>query len=76
MLFFSYNFSDLTKKDFVDTLRERSQEYLTDKYKILFIVIMTHGQENGKLFCSDGQSINLREVIETFQAVRNKPKVR
>ena len=70
-----HHFSDLTKEQFKECLREAAAEFSREENKILFTVIMTHGEENGVLFCSDGKEIKLMEVLAAFQSIQGKPKV-
>ena len=50
-------------------------EFAQDEYKILFCVIMAHGNKDG-VFCSDEQHVSHEEIVSTFAAVMGKPKVR
>ena len=37
---------------------------------------MSHGEEDGVLFCSDGQEIKVQQVIERFEGITGIPKAR
>ena len=44
-------------------------------YKIFMCIIMTHGDANENLFCSDETSLTVNDVIQKFIDVKGIPKV-
>ena len=68
---------DRNSQDFLSTLNHLAENYnKKDEYKVLFCLILTHGTEGGKLFCSDDKAVNTENVIKAFKKVHGKPKVR
>ena len=68
--------SEETKKTVLKVL----EEPLTKKYHGIMVCIMTHGDEGGKLYGSDGKTVIVKDVAALFNASNcevliNKPKV-
>ena len=66
---------NLDKSAFQRELKRVAAAYESDKFKILFLTIMTHGNENGVLYCSDGKTISVGEILGEFTHIEGKPKV-
>ena len=68
--------SDLTSSKFLSALTDASRVFSSPSYKVLFCTVMTHGERGDRLYCSDGNTVDVEEVMKRFKEVRGKPKVR
>ena len=85
------HFSDLTRDEFLSSLESEATKFRDDPdLSALFCVVSTHGHSNGVLTCKDTEvqvdkatgkksfslHTTVKEVVEKFESVGGKPKVR
>ena len=67
--------SNLTSDEFLDALSTESSRFSSSSYSVLFCAVMTHGERGDRLFCSDGVTVGVRDILRKFAKVTGKPKV-
>ena len=71
----SFHSRDLTHHEFIEALKIVATQMKVGDYKIFMCIIMTHGDANENLFCSDEIPLTVNAVLEKFIDVQGIPKV-